>query len=246
MRVVGIVNQKGGVAKTTTAVNLGAELGATRRVLLVDFDPQRSATSAIFGNVEFEFSSFDLLFDDISPAKIIQRSDSFDMDVIPSDIILSSAEMRLTSMMGRERLLVRRLAKLKSNYDICIIDTSPTLGLLAVNALVAADEVLIPICPDYFSLKGIKLLEDTIDSVRQNLASQLDILGVLVTRYKQRVITDSALGIIAEYFGPKLFKVKIPENIAVEEAHNAHMPLRKYDAGSKAAAAYRELAKEAF
>jgi chromosome partitioning protein len=160
--------------------------------------------------------------------------------------MLSSAELRLASMIGRERLLSRRLAKIKSDYDICIIDTSPTLGLLAVNALVAADDVLIPICPDYFSLKGIKLLEDTIDSVRQNLASRLTLLGVLVTRYRKRVITDSALAIIAEYFGPKLFKVKIPENIAVEEAHNAHMPLRKYDAGSKAAAAYRQLAKEAF
>lgn len=246
MRIVVIVNQKGGVAKTTTAVNLAAELGVNRRVLLVDFDPQRSATSSIFGNVEFKFSCFDLLFEDVPPAKIIQKSADFGIDVIPSDIMLSSAELRLASMIGRERLLSRRLAKIKSDYDICIIDTSPTLGLLAVNALVAADDVLIPICPDYFSLKGIKLLEDTIDSVRQNLASRLTLLGVLVTRYRKRVITDSALAIIAEYFGPKLFKVKIPENIAVEEAHNAHMPLRKYDAGSKAAAAYRQLAKEAF
>lgn len=246
MRTVVIVNQKGGVAKTTTAVNLAAELGADRRVLLVDFDPQRSATSSIFGNVEFESSCYDLLFNDVSPAKIIQKSPAFDIDVIPSDIVLSSAELRLASMMGRERLLARCLAKVKSDYDVCIIDTSPTLGLLAVNALVAADEALIPICPDYFSLKGIKLLENTIDSVRQNLASRLTLLGVLVTRYRKRLITDSALGIIAEYFGPKLFHVKIPENITVEEAHNAHMPLRKYDPRSKAAAAYRQLAKEAF
>jgi chromosome partitioning protein len=160
--------------------------------------------------------------------------------------MLSSGELRLASMMGRERLLTRHLAKIKPNYDVCIIDTSPTLGLLAINALVAADEALIPICPDYFSLKGIKLLEDTMTSVRQNLAARLSLLGVLVTRYRKRVITDSALDLISEYFGPKLFNVKIPENIAIEEAHNAHMPMRKYNANSKAAAAYRELAKEAF
>ncbi len=246
MRTVVIVNQKGGVAKTTTAVNLAAELGVTRRVLLVDFDPQRSATSAIFGNVDFDLSCYDLLFDNVPASKIIQKSEAFDIDVIPSDIMLSSGELRLASMMGRERLLTRHLAKIKPNYDVCIIDTSPTLGLLAINALVAADEALIPICPDYFSLKGIKLLEDTMTSVRQNLAARLSLLGVLVTRYRKRVITDSALDLISEYFGPKLFNVKIPENIAIEEAHNAHMPMRKYNANSKAAAAYRELAKEAF
>ncbi len=245
MRTIAIVNQKGGVAKTTTAVNLGAELGDRGRVLLVDFDPQRSATSSIFGNVEFELSCYDWLFDDVSPSKAIRKSANFGMDVIPSDTMLSSVEVRVATMVGRERLLARHLARVKSDYDICFIDTPPTLGLLAINALVAADEVLIPICPEYFSLKGIKLLEDTIDSVRLNLAPRLTLLGVVVTRYKKRVIMDSAMSIIAEYFGPKLFKARIPENIAVEEAHNAHMPLRKYDAHCKAAAAYRELAKEA-
>ena len=243
-RTIVIINQKGGVAKTTTAVNLAADLGDTRRVLLVDFDPQRSATSSIFGNVTFEFSCFDLLFEHATPKEVIQPSADFGVDVIPSDIMLSSAELRLASMMGRERFLARCLARVKSYYDICIIDTPPALGLLSINALVAADEVLIPVCPDYFSLKGVKLLEDTIESVRRNLCARLSLLGVLMTRYKKRIITDSACDAIAAYFGPKLFKTTIPDNIRIEEAHNAHLPLRKYDARCKAAVAYRELAKE--
>ncbi len=244
-RTIAVANQKGGVAKTTTVVNIASELARKRKkVLIIDFDPQRSATSSIFGNVDFDLSSDDLLFGTDDIEELVQTSKDFGVDVIPSDIMLSSAELRLASAIGRERILFHRLLEFKKKYDFCIIDTPPTLGLLSVNALVASDEVLIPICPEYFSLKGIRLLEDTMISVRSNLGIRLKLLGVLVTRNKRRVITDSALSIISEYFGKKIFKTTIPENIRVEEAHNAHLPLWKYDAKCKAAAAYKKLAEE--
>lgn len=244
MKTIAVANQKGGVAKTTTVVNLAAELARNHRVLVVDFDPQRSATSSVFGNVEFEYSVHDLLFNNAPPDKVIQTSDDFGFDMLPSDIMLSSAELRLASVMGREKVLSLHLNALKPDYDLCLIDTAPTLGLLSVNALVAADAALIPISPEYFSLKGIRLLEDTIDSVRKNLDARLALLGVLVTRYRKRIITKSALDVIIDYFGDKVFDAIIDENIRVEEAHNAHLPVGKYDSKCVAAVAYRKLADE--
>lgn len=245
MVTIAVANQKGGVAKTTTVVNLAAEMARkNRRVLVLDFDPQRSATSSVFGNVDFELSAYELLFGAISWSSLVRPSIEFGFDVIPSDIMLSSADLRLASAIGRERVLANRLTKVKSEYDVCIIDTPPTLGLLAVNALVAADHVLIPVCPEYFSLRGIRLLEETMDSVRLNLRANLRLLGVLVTRNKKRVITNSAIRAIEDYFGDKVFETTIPENIRVEEAHSAHLPLWKYDPKCKAAVAYRRLAKE--
>jgi len=245
MKTIAIANQKGGVAKTTTVVNLAAELAHQGlRVLVIDFDPQRSATSSVFGNVEFELTSHDLLFASVAAESLTHNSRDFGFDVIPADIILSSAELRLASVIGRERILANGIARLKKKYDICLIDTPPTLGLLSVCALVAADYVIIPVCPDYFSLKGIQLVEETIGSVRKNLGSPLSILGVLVTRTKKRVIVASAMKAIVEYFGDSVFKTTIPEDIRVEEAHNAHRPLCLYAPKCKAAGAYRELADE--
>jgi len=245
MKIIAVVNQKGGVAKTTTVVNLAAEMARQRRrVLVLDFDPQHAATSSIFGNVEFELSACDLLFNGESAKSIIQPSPDFGVDVIPSDITLSRAELRLVSVIGREKVLSDRLKELELKYDICLIDTPPTLGLLLVNALVAADQVLIPICPEYFSLTSIGPLAETMDNVRHNLGARFDLLGVLVTRYRKRIITNSALEVIVYHFGERLFKTTIPENIRVEEAHNAHLPLWKYDPNCKAALAYSKLAKE--
>jgi len=244
MRTIAVANQKGGVAKTTTVVNLAAEFSRKQRVLVIDFDPQRSATSSVFGNVEFENSVYDMLFNGVSSYEVIQTSADFGFDVIPSDIMLSSAELRLASVIGREKVLSHRLVDLKGAYELCFIDTPPTLGLLAVNALMAADEVLIPICPEYFSLKGVRLLEETIESVRENLDAHLNLLGVLVTRNKKRTIIRSALEVIRDYFGEKLFTTMVAENIRVEEAHNAHLPVFKYDSKCPAAVAYRKLARE--
>jgi len=243
MKTIIVSNQKGGVAKTTTAVNVAAEFARRHKVVLVDLDPQGSASSAIFGNMEFDHSMLDVLFSNEPIENSIMTSEVFGLDVIPSDIMLSSADLRLATVMGRESVLYNRLRALE-NYDYCIVDTPPTLGLLAVNAFVASDGVIIPICPEYFSLKGIKLLEDTMANVRISLKAHFELMGVVVTRYKRRLIADSAMDLISEYFQDKLYKTIIPENISIEESHNAHQPIWKYDSTCKAAIAYEALARE--
>ena len=242
-KITAIVNQKGGVAKTTTAVNLAFELAeSNNKILLVDLDPQASATSAIFGNKEFAASIHDLLLSKAPIEDLIQHSTEFNIDVIPSDITLSGIDLQIAQLVGREKILQHKIKYL--DHDIILIDTPPSLGLLTVNALTACHDVLIAICPEYFSLKGISLLEDTINTVRTNLDASISIFGIVVTRYKDRVITKDALSIIQDYFKDALFKTIIPDNIKIEEAHNAHLPVRKYDPTSKGANSYKDLAME--
>ena len=242
-KITAIVNQKGGVAKTTTAVNLAFELAqSNKKVLLIDLDPQASATCAIFGNKDFSASTCDLLLSRVPIEDVIHHSPTFNIDIIPSDITLSGIDLQIAQLVGREKILQHKIKYL--DHDIILIDTPPSLGLLTINALTACQDVLVAICPDYFSLKGISLLEDTINTVRTNLDANIEIFGVVVTRYRDRVITKDALNIIQDHFKDKLFKTIIPDNIKIEEAHNAHLPIRKYDSGSKGASSYKELATE--
>lgn len=243
MRRIVVANQKGGVAKTTTAVNLAAELARLRqKVLLIDMDPQNSATSAIFGQSNFENTIYDVMIGGMKIHEVVQHSTAFGIDVVASDIGLSGASMRISEQIGREKILFHYVRQLK--YDFMIIDAPPSLGLLTINALTACNELLVPICPDFFSLKGIKLLEEIVIKVRQGLESEINILGVLITRFRDRVVTNEAKNAIKNYFGDKVFKTIIPENIKLEEAHNAHLPVYKYDKGSKGATTYASLAKE--
>lgn len=244
MRRIVIANQKGGVAKTTTSVNLAAELARLgNKVLLIDMDPQNSATSAIFGGSNFEYTIYDVIVNKMPIPEVVQHSDAFEIDVVPSDIGLSGAPMRIAEQIGREKVLFHYVRNIK-NYDYLLIDAPPSLGLLTVNALTACNELLVPICPEFFSLKGIKLLEEIVDNVRVGLESQIDVVGVVITRYRERVVTNEAKNAIRNYFGKKVFHTIIPENIKLEEAHNAHLPIYKYDGRSKGGEAYAMLAKE--
>ena len=244
MRRIVIANQKGGVAKTTTSVNLAAELARLGyKVLLIDMDPQNSTTSAIFGGSNFEYTVYDVMVNKMPISEVVQHSDAFGIDVVPSDIGLSGAPMRISEQIGREKVLFHYVRKVKG-YDFLLIDAPPSLGLLTVNALTACDELLVPICPEFFSLKGIKLLEEIVDNVKTGLESEIEILGVVITRYRERVVTNEAKNAIRSYFGKKVFQTVVPENIKLEEAHNAHLPVFKYDPKSKGAEAYAMLAKE--
>lgn len=243
MRRIVIANQKGGVAKTTTSINLAAEIARQgNKVLLIDMDPQNSATSAVFGNSDFEHTIYDVLVKNVPIEDAIQYSPDFAIDVIPSDIGLSGASMRISQQLGREKVLFHCLAYLK--YDYLIVDAPPSLGLLAINALTACNELIIPISPEFFSLKGILIFGEIVKKVREGLDSEIDILGVVITRFRQRVVTESAKNAIVDYFGDKVFETIIPENIKVEEAHNMHLPVYKHDKTSKGAIAYASLAQE--
>lgn len=244
MRRIVVANQKGGVAKTTTAINLAAELARHgNRVLLIDMDPQNSATSAIFGGANFEHTIYNVIVDKMNIQEVVQHSTAFGIDVVPSDIGLSGAPMRIAERIGREKILFHYTRGLKK-YHYVIIDAPPSLGLLTINALTACNELIVPICPDFFSLKGIKLLEEIVGNVKDGLESDINLLGVVITRFRERIVTNEAKDAIKNYFGKKVFKAIIPENIKLEEAHNAHLPIYKYDRRSKGAVAYSNLAKE--
>jgi chromosome partitioning protein len=243
MKVIAVANQKGGVAKTTTCVNLASEFAmAGNKVLVIDLDAQASATCSVLGNTDFEKSVYDVMSGPTQLAEITAHSEAFGFDIAPSDILLSGIELQVAQLMGREKILSKKLKDI--DYDIVFVDTPPSLGLLTVNALTAADTVLVTICPEYFSLRGIALLEKTVDSVREQLDSPVRIGGVLITRYRDRVVTREAGKIIRDYFGDRVFNTVVAENIRLEEAHNAHQPISTYDPNSKGAQAYRHVVRE--
>ncbi len=245
MAIISVINQKGGVAKTTTSINVAsswARMG--KKVLLIDLDPQSSATKAIFGDLEFDKTIYDVLMGTIMAEEAVQYSDRFGIHVIPAEIMLSGVDIQLAAQIGRETVLKKRLDVISREYDAILIDCSPSLGLLTVNALLASKDIIIPICPEYFSMKGIELILDTLKNIRAGLGYKVGIRGIVITRYRNRKIVKEVIDDVAAKYGIKVLENYIPDSISVEEAHHEHLPVFAYAPGSSASKAYVELSKE--
>lgn len=246
-KLIALCNQKGGVGKTTTAVNLGAALAEQeQRVLMVDLDPQ-AALTAYWGleTKNPQVTTYQLLLNDTIPALDAIHSVRERIDVIPADIDLAAAEIELFSALGRERILKEMLSKVQDGYDFVLVDCPPNLGLLTVNALVACHGVIIPLQCEYFAMRGLSMLLDTLNKVKRRLNPQLDILGILPTLYNGR--TRHAQEVLAEVrrmFGERVFDTSIHSSIRFAESTLARQPILEYAPTHPGAMAYRALAKE--
>lgn len=245
MRVIAILNQKGGVGKTTTAINLGAYLAkAGKSVLIVDFDPQGNATSGLgFDKQTAPTTSYDVLHDSAVTEKAIYETVTEGLFIMPANAGLANAEVELVSMDKREYALKEAMTKL--TYDFILIDCPPALGLLTVNALVAADNLLIPVQSEYYALEGLSQLLSVMQRVKQTLNTKLELLGVVVTMYDGRTsLSEQVHEELKKHFGQKLFNTVIPRNVKLAEAPSHGKPVADHDKWSKGARAYKALAKE--
>jgi chromosome partitioning protein len=246
--VLAVVNQKGGVGKTTTTINLGAALAEVgRRVLLVDFDPQGALSVGLgVATHELEASIYHLLLDrGRSLDEVLLKTGIAGLDLIPSDIMLSGAEVGLVNEVAREQTLARVLAPALGDYDVVLIDCQPSLGLLTVNALTAADGVIVPLECEYFALRGVKLLVEIIQKVQERLNPELKIEGILATMYDSRTLhSREVLQRICEAFPDKVFETVIARTVRFPETTVAGEPITTYASSSSGAAAYRRLARE--
>ena len=247
-RIVALCNQKGGVGKTTTTINLGAALAEHgRRVLLVDFDPQGALSVGLGVQPgQLDRTVYDLLMDaSLSVDDVLLKTAIAGMDLLPSNIDLSAAEVQLVNEVAREQTLARTLQSVVADYDVILIDCQPSLGLLTVNALTAADGVLIPLECEYFALRGVALLMQTIDKVRERLNPQLHVDGVLATMYDGRTLhSREVLARVVEVFGDAVYDTVISRTVRFPETTVAGKPITDYAPSSPGATAYRTLALE--
>jgi chromosome partitioning protein len=247
-RIAAVCNQKGGVGKTTTTINLGAALAEQgRRVLLVDFDPQGALSVGLgIQPHELDRTIYNLLMErSLSAHDVVIKTNVDGMDMLPSNIDLAGAEVQLVHEVGREFVLGRVLQPVIDEYDVILIDCQPSLGLLTVNALACADGVLVPLECEYFALRGVALLMETIEKVSSRLSPKLTMDGVLATMYDSRTLhTREVLANVVAGFGDRVFHTVISRTVRFPDATVAGEPITQFDPSSNGAAAYRELAKE--
>jgi len=245
--IIALFNQKGGVGKTTTCVNLCACLADKgKKVLAVDFDPQSNLSSGFnINRSQLKHNIYNVIAGDVDINQIIIKSNTPFLDVLPGSIDLAGAEVEISNAPQRETILKRSLDAIKDNYDYIIIDCPPSLGLLPINALTAADSVLIPIQCEYYALEGVSQLINTVNLVKKSLNSSLYIKGVILTMFDARTnLSQQVTEEVRNYFGEKVYKSIIPRNVRLAEAPSYGMNILQYDPLSRGAKAYVELAKE--
>ena len=245
-KILSVANQKGGVGKTTTTVNLSAGLACRgKKVLMIDADPQGNATSAVGVDKECELSTYDVLVNEVDIKEVIQPTNVNKLFVCPSNINLAGAEVQLVSMVSRELRLKEQLDKIKDEYDYILIDCPPSLGLITLNAFTASDSVLIPVQCEYFALEGLGQLMNTINIVKKHLNKSIYIEGAVLTMYDLRTnLANQVVREVKKYFENKVYKTVIPRNVKLSEAPSYGMPIIMYDPKSKGAKAYDKLSKE--
>ena len=245
-KVISIANQKGGVGKTTTAVNLSTILAKRgKKVLLIDTDPQGNATSGLGIDKNVNFSVYDVIINDVEIENTIIQTIVKNLDVCPSNINLAGAEVELVSMVSREHRLKEKIDKKKDKYDFIIIDCPPSLGLITLNAFTASDSVLIPVQCEYYALEGLGQLVNTINLVKKHLNKNLEIEGALLTMFDIRTnLSNQVVKEVNKYFENKVYKTVIPRNVRLSEAPSYGMPISVYDPRSKGAKSYDKFVKE--
>ena len=246
-KIIAFANQKGGVGKTTSAVNIAASVGILgKSVLLIDLDPQGKTTSGVGINKKnLKSTSYELLIDEIDAAQAVVETEFKNLSVIPSNISLAGAEFDLYQLDNREYRLKKQLETVKDNYDYIFIDCPPSLGMITVNALAAADAVIIPMQCEYYALEGLSQLMITIRKIKQLYNPDLEICGILITMFNGRLIlTMQVISELKKYYADKLFKTPVSRNVKLSEAPSFGKPVYYHDKSSKGANEYLEVAKE--